>query len=107
MMAILKFAGFAVFASTSAIALWALGRWLRSKGHGPLLDRLDQQWTALQLRVSPLALSASFHMFSGAQHLNRLPLLGSKNSAAQAQQIVMAIRAVQKAQRREAPENRQ
>ncbi|MGC7839627.1 hypothetical protein ACPZMI_14335 [Pseudomonas wayambapalatensis] len=107
MMAILKFAGFAVFASTSAIALWALGRWLRSKGHGPLLDRLDQQWTALQLRVSPLALSASFHMFSGAQHLNRLPLLGSKSSAAQAQQMVRAIRTVQKAQRREAPENHQ
>ena len=105
MMAILKFAGFAVFASTTAIALWALGKWLRSKGHGPLLDRLDQQWTAMQLRVSPLALSASFHMFSGAQHLNRLPLLGSKSSAAQAQQILRAIRTVQKAQRREAPEN--
>ncbi|WP_263260663.1 hypothetical protein [Pseudomonas sp. RIT-PI-S] len=105
MMAILKFAGFAVFASTSAIAFWALGRWLRSKGYGPLLDKLDQQWTALQLRVSPLALSASFHMFSGPQHLNRLPLLGSKNSAAQAQQIAMAIRAAQEAQRRETASN--
>ncbi|AZE80424.1 hypothetical protein [Pseudomonas synxantha] len=107
MMDILMFAGFVVFASTFAIGMWALGRWLRSKGYGPQLDRLDRQYTALQLRVSPLALSASSHIFSGAQHLNRLPLLGSKSSAAQAQQIVMAIRAVQKAQRRAPPENRQ
>lgn len=107
MMAILEFVGFAVLASTSAIALWALGRWLRNKGHGPLLDKLDRQWTALQLRVTPLALSVSFHMFSGAQHLNRLPLLGSRSSADQAQQIVMAIRAAQEAQRREPPDNRQ
>lgn len=106
MMAILKFAGFAVFASTSAIALWALGRWLRSKGHGPLLDRLDRQYTALQLRVSPLALSASYRMFAGAQAINRLPLLGSKNNAALNQQALLAIQAAQEAQKQERPGKR-
>ncbi|EJC7212051.1 hypothetical protein M0G61_002290 [Salmonella enterica] len=103
---ILMFAGFVVFASTFAIGMWALGRWLRSKGYGPQLDKLDRQFTALQLRVSPLALSASYRMFAGAQTLNRLPLLGSKNSAALNQQVLMAIRAVQEAQKREQPGNR-
>ena len=106
MNSILMFAGFVVLASTLAIAMWAFGRWLRSKGYGPLLDRLDRQCTALQLRVSPLALSTSFHMFSGVEHLNRLPLLGSKSTAAQAQQILMAIRAAQEAQRLDSSVNR-
>ncbi|EPZ5493144.1 TPA: hypothetical protein U2Q57_003708 [Citrobacter farmeri] len=106
MMDILMFAGFVAIASTSAIGMWALGRWLRSKGYGPQLDKLDRQFTALQLRVSPLALSASYRMFSGAQALNRLPLLGSKNSAALNQQVLTAIRAAQEAQNREKPGNR-
>lgn len=100
MIDILMFAGFVVLASSFAIGMWALGRWLRRKGYGPQLDRLDRQYTALQLRVSPLALSASYRMFSGAQALNRLPLLGSKNNAAQNQQVLMAIRAAQEAQKR-------
>ncbi len=40
MMDILMFAGLVVFASTFAIGMWALGRWLRSKGYGPQLDSL-------------------------------------------------------------------
>ncbi|HCQ9068311.1 TPA: hypothetical protein OMI80_003063 [Klebsiella pneumoniae] len=106
MMDILMFAGFVVLASTFAIGMWALGRWLRSKGYGPQLDRLDRQYTALQLRVSPLALSASYRMFSGAQALNRLPLLGSKNNATLNQQVLMAIQAAQEAQRQEKRDNR-
>ncbi|KSC68585.1 hypothetical protein AO895_14420 [Pseudomonas aeruginosa] len=106
MMDILMFAGFVVIASTFAIGMWALGRWLRSKGYGPQLDKLDRQFTALQLRVSPLALSASYRMFSGALALNRLPLLGSKNNAALNQQVLMAIQAAQEAQKREKPGNR-
>ncbi|MND33328.1 hypothetical protein D3C81_1369610 [compost metagenome] len=106
MNSILMFAGFVVLASTLAIGMWAFGRRLRSRGYGPLLDRLDRQCTALQLRVSPLALSASFHMFSGVQHLNRLPLFGSKSNAAQAQQILTAIRAAQEAQRLDSSVNR-
>ncbi|MDF8317561.1 hypothetical protein [Serratia marcescens] len=106
MMDILMFAGFVVLASTFAIGMWALGRWLRSKGYGPQLDRLDCQYTALQLRVSPLALSASYRMFSGAQALSRLPLLGSKNNAALNQQVLMAIQAAQEAQRQEKRDNR-
>lgn len=100
MIDILMFAGFAVFASTFSIGMWALGRWLRSKGYGPKLDWLDRHYTAFQLRVSPLALSASYHMFSGAQALNRLPLLGSENNAALNQQVLMAIQAAQDAQKR-------
>ena len=105
MMDILMFAGFVVLASTFAIGMWALGRWLRSKGYGPQLDRLDRQYTALQLRVSPLALSASYRMFSGAQALHRLPPLGSKNNAALNQQVLMAIQAAQEAQRQEKRDN--
>lgn len=106
MMDILMFAGFVVIASTFAIGMWALGRWLRSKGYGPQIDKLDRQFTALQLRVSPLALSASYRMFSGAQALSRLPLLGSKNNAALNQQVLMAIQAAQAAQKREKPGSR-
>jgi len=101
MIEFLMFAGFVVFASTFSIGMWALGRWLRSKGYGPKLDWLDRHYTALQLRVSPLALSASYHMFSGAQALNRLPLLGSKNNAVLNQQVLDSIQAAHNAQRRE------
>lgn len=100
MIDVLMFAGFVVFASTFSIGMWALGRWLRSKGYGPKLDWMDRHYTALQLRVSPLALSASYHMFSGAQALNRLPLLGSKNNAVINLQVLTAIQAVQDAQKR-------
>ncbi|MCQ4305641.1 hypothetical protein C1170_09730 [Stutzerimonas frequens] len=100
MIDILMFAGFVVFASTFSIGMWALGRWLRSKGYGPKLDWLDRHYTALQLRVSPLALSASYHMFTGAQTLNRIPLLGSKNNAALNLQVLTAVQAAQDAQKR-------
>ncbi|OOV93547.1 hypothetical protein [Pseudomonas sp. MF4836] len=99
----LIFAGFVVFAFTFAVGMWALGRWLRSKGYGPQLDTLDRQYTALQLRVSPLAMSASYRMFVGAQALNRMPLLGSKTNATLNQQVLMAIRTAQEAQNREPP----
>ncbi|MCK9751728.1 hypothetical protein RYB69_22260 [Pseudomonas syringae] len=101
MIAFLMFAGFVVFAFSFAIGMWALGRWLRSRGYGPQLDKLDRQYTALQLRVSPLALSASYHMFVGAEALNRMPLLGSKNNGILSQQVLRAIRTAQDAQKRE------
>ncbi|KTB68144.1 hypothetical protein AO066_00890 [Pseudomonas fluorescens] len=106
MMGFLMFAGFVVFAFTFAVGMWALGRWLRSKGYGPQLDKLDRQYTALQLRVSPLALSASYRMFVGAEALNRLPLLGSKTNANLNRQVLMAIQAAQQAQQQENPADR-
>ncbi|WP_439853687.1 hypothetical protein [Pseudomonas yamanorum] len=106
MMGFLMFAGFVVFAFTFAIGMWALGRLLRSAGYGPQLDKLDRQYTALQLRVSPLALSASYRMFAGAHTLNRLPLLGSKSSGVLNRQMLMAIQAAQEAQKRENLGNR-
>lgn len=101
MMGFLMFAGFVVFAFTFAIGMWVLGRWLRSKGYGPQLDKLDRRYTALQLRVSPLALSASYRMFAGAQTMNRLPLLGSKSSATLNQQVLMAVQAAQESQKQD------
>lgn len=101
MMGFLMFAGFVVFAFTFAIGMWALGRWLRSKGYGPQLDKLDRQYTALQLRVSPLALSASYRMFVGVQIINRLPLLGSKSGAYLNQQVLAAIQAAKEAAKHE------
>lgn len=106
MMGFLMFAGFGVFAFTFAVGMWALGRWLRSKGYGPQLDKLDRQYTALQLRVSPLAMSASYRMFVGAQALNRMPLLGSKTNANLNQQVLTAIQAARQAQLQENPDNR-
>ncbi|WP_122377217.1 hypothetical protein [Pseudomonas caricapapayae] len=106
MMGFLMFAGFVVFAFTFAVGMWALGRWLQSKGYGPQLDKLDRQYTALQLRVSPLAMSASYRMFVGAQALNRLPLLGSKTNANLNQQVLTAIQAARQAQLQENPDNR-
>ena len=106
MMGFLMFAGFAVFAFTFAVGMWALGRWLRSKGYGPQLDKLDRQYTALQLQVSTLAMYASYRMFVGAEALSRLPLLGSKNNAAWNQQVLMTIRSVKQAQKQEKSDNR-
>ena len=106
MMGFLMFAGFVVFAFTFAVGMWALGRWLRGKGYGPQLDKLDRQYTALQLRVSPLAMSASYRMFVGAQALNRMPLLGSKTNANLNQQVLTAIQAARQAQLQENPDNR-
>ncbi len=98
---ILTVAAFSVLVFTLGIGLWALGQWLRSKGYGPQLDKLDRQYTALQLRISPLALSASYRMIAGAHSMNRLPLLGSKSNAALTKQILMAMRAEQPTQKRE------
>ncbi|WP_440090025.1 hypothetical protein [Pseudomonas fragariae (ex Marin et al. 2024)] len=106
MMDFLMFAGFVVFAFTFAVGMWALGRWLRSKGYGPQLDKLDRQYTALQLRVSPLAMSASYRMLVGAQALNRMPLLGSKTNAILNQQVLTAIEAARRAQLQDNPDNR-
>ncbi|WP_044393354.1 hypothetical protein [Pseudomonas syringae group genomosp. 3] len=106
MMGFLMFAGFVVFAFTFAVGMWALGRWLRSKGYGPQLDKLDRQYTALQLRVSPLAMSASYRMFVGAQALNRMPLLGSKTNANLNQEVLTVIQAARQAQLLENPDNR-
>ncbi|MCA5967357.1 hypothetical protein [Pseudomonas sp. P129] len=106
MMDFLMFAGFVVFAFTFAVGMWALGRWLRSKGYGPQLDKLDRQYTALQLRVSPLAMSASYRMFVGANALNRMPLLGSKTNANLNQEVLTAIQAARQAQLQENPDNR-
>ncbi|MFA1030093.1 MULTISPECIES: hypothetical protein [Pseudomonas syringae group] len=105
MMDFLMFAGFVVFAFTFAVGMWALGRWLRSKGYGPQLDKLDRQYTALQLRVSPLAMSASYRMLVGAQALNRMPLLGSKTNAILNQQVLTAIEAARRAQLQDNPDN--
>ncbi|WP_285422453.1 hypothetical protein [Pseudomonas sp. efr-133-TYG-103a] len=98
---ILIFAGFSAMVFTLGIALWVLGQWLRSKGYGPQLDKLDRQYTALQLRVSPLVLSASYRMIAGAHSMNHLPLLGSKSNAALTKQLLMAMRAEQPTQKRE------
>ncbi|QHG22472.1 hypothetical protein [Pseudomonas sp. DTU12.1] len=106
MMGFLMFAGFVVFAFTFAVGMWAFGRWLRSKGYGPQLDKLDRQYTALQLRVSPLAMSASYRMLAGAQALNRMPLLGSKTNANLNQQVLTAIEAARQAQLQNNPDNR-
>lgn len=106
MMGFLMFAGFVVFAFTFAVGMWALGRWLRRKGYGPQLDKLDRQYTALQLRVSPLALSTSYRMFVGAQALNRMPLLGSKTNANLNQQVLTAIQTARQAQQQGNPDNR-
>lgn len=98
MIDILIFAGFAVSVLTLGIGMWAFGRWLRAKGYGPQLDQLGCQYTALQLKVSPLALSAAYRMFAGVQNLNRLPLLGSKTNAALNQRVLLAVRAAQPTQ---------
>lgn len=98
MIDMLIFPGFAVSVLTLGIGMWAFGQWLRAKGYGPQLDQLGRQYTALQLKVSPLALSAAYRMFAGVQNLNRLPLLGSKTNAALNQQVLLAVRAAQPTQ---------
>ncbi|EIW8495259.1 hypothetical protein ACNDVF_004977 [Escherichia coli] len=43
---------FTIFAFTFTIGLWALGQWLRKKGHGSKLDRINQVLAPAHVRTA-------------------------------------------------------
>lgn len=75
----------------AGIGLWAIGQQLRKKGYGTQLDKIGRQVALFQGRVNPVAMSTASHIFAGAQHLNRLPLLGTKNQVVLIERVRMAI----------------
>ncbi|MDC5123769.1 hypothetical protein NRA16_17805 [Acinetobacter baumannii] len=48
MIEVLYFLAFAVFALGAGYGFWAFGQWLRRKGHGRKLDRVNQTLTPSQ-----------------------------------------------------------
>lgn len=64
------------------IAFWALGQWLRRKGHGELLDRIAVVYGKLQRLTGRVALPLGGSLIGLSRGLSRIPLLGSKRSRA-------------------------
>ncbi|EJD3148819.1 hypothetical protein M1V18_004392 [Salmonella enterica] len=64
------------------IGLWALGQWLRRKGHGERLDKIDARMNKAQRATARMFGPLSGALIGVGRTLSRIPLLGSKNSRA-------------------------
>lgn len=71
----------------AGIALWALGQWLRRKGHGDLLDRIEVCFGKFQRVTGRVSSPLVGSMIGLLQGLSRLPMLGSKRSRAMLERI--------------------
>ncbi|MFS7159412.1 hypothetical protein AB6825_09940 [Serratia proteamaculans] len=60
------------------VGFWALGQFLRAKGHGPVLDALDGRYKRLHGEVQRAMVPVGIKTFSNLWGLHRLPLFGSK-----------------------------
>ena len=63
-----------------AVSWWALGQWLRRKGHGDRLDRIARALDAAQQRTGQLARPFGLALIGTGGALTRLPFLGSSGS---------------------------
>lgn len=64
----------------AGIGLWALGQWLRGRGHGDRLDQIDKIVTTVQGKTGR-ALKPLGGAFVGiASAMSRIPFLGNKRS---------------------------
>lgn len=72
------------FSAMAAVAVswWALGQWLRRKGHGDRLDRIARALDAAQQRTGQLARPFGLALIGTGGALTRLPFLGSSGSRA-------------------------
>ncbi len=61
------------------LALWGVGQWLRRRGHGEALDKLDERFTKAQ-RMTVKVLGPFGGLLVGVgRAMSRVPLLGSKH----------------------------
>lgn len=74
MIFLLKLLALYVFAAIGMFGAWKLGQWLRSKGYGAQLNKLEKGYDKIQGYLHPNL--NSFTATTGA--FNRLPLLGNK-----------------------------
>lgn len=59
------------------IGFWSIGRWLRTRGHGDQLDRIDARVQEIQVKaLRNLGPISSLVLVMG-RGLSRMPLLGS------------------------------
>jgi hypothetical protein len=60
------------------LALWGLGQWLRRRGHGATLDKIDARMTEAQ-RVTVKVLGPFGRLLTGfGRAMSRAPLFGSR-----------------------------
>jgi len=66
-----------------AFGFYALGKWLRGRGHGGQLDAIDAFITRVQRSFSTALAPLAMGIGRLGHSLNRLPLLGSKRQRQQ------------------------
>ncbi|EFH6694700.1 hypothetical protein GNY16_20120 [Escherichia coli] len=64
----------------AGIGFWALGQWLRRRGHGDRLDKIDAKVSKGQRMTARVLGPLSGGFVGVARSLSRVPLLGSKRS---------------------------
>lgn len=62
------------------IGLWSIGQWLRRKGYGEQLDKIDARISAVQCKIRWFLRPLGGGMISVGRGLSRVPLLGSRQS---------------------------
>ncbi|WP_082066501.1 hypothetical protein [Pseudomonas oryzihabitans] len=62
------------------IGLWALGQWLRRRGHGDRLDQIGEKVSKGQRMTGRALAPVSGSFVSLARSMSRIPLLGNKRS---------------------------
>lgn len=77
------------------IGFWALGQYLRAKGHGPVLDALDGRYTRLHGEVQRAMIPMGIKTFSDLRNLHRLPLFGSRRQRKHLEEIRQGLLAEQ------------
>lgn len=71
----------------TGIAFWALGQWLRRKGHGDLLDRIAVVFGKFQRVTGRVVNPLGGSLIGLSRGLSRIPLLGSKRTRALWEQL--------------------
>lgn len=66
----------------AGIAFWALGQWLRRKGHGDLLDRMAVVFGKFQRLTNRVVHPLGGSLIGLSRGFSRIPLLGSKRTRA-------------------------
>ena len=77
------------------VGFWALGRFLRAKGHGPLLDTLDGRYIRLHAEVQLGMVPVGIKTFSDLGDLHLLPFFGSRRQRKHLDEIRLDLLAEQ------------
>lgn len=63
------------------LGLWALGQWLRRRGYGDQLDKIDANVATAQRKTRVLFRPLSGAMVSVGRGLSRVPILGNRRDS--------------------------